>query len=214
MPPSINESAALAAVCLLRDAALPVAEKVGERHDAVQNTLGYHWNNGIMTEGHINRLKMIKRSMVRRVTHCGITLAESQEKEEDLGVIWITWRRKTKGKAAFQKRGGDTEAVRATLRQTRVTRRKLDCLKSSPDGMVVSSAGKRSDNQRRRLRLTEHDVSGSSRRWTGTDVGEQRDERIAYLTLASYRSDGTRDCLRGACPLRQRSPHSTQTESP
>ncbi|MBS3947860.1 MAG: transposase [Dethiobacter sp.] len=32
---------------------------------AVQNALRYHWSNGI-TEGNVNRLKMIKRTMFGR----------------------------------------------------------------------------------------------------------------------------------------------------
>ena len=39
--------------------------------------------------------------------------------EGDLGVICITWRRKAKGKAALQKRGGGSRAVWAVPRQTR-----------------------------------------------------------------------------------------------
>jgi hypothetical protein len=59
------------------------------------------------------RMKLIKRQMVRRVTHDDIAPARSQDKEDYLGVIGITSRRKATGKAAFQKSGHGTETMRA-----------------------------------------------------------------------------------------------------
>jgi hypothetical protein len=70
------------------------------------------------TEGHIQRLKALKRQMVRRVTHCGIAPARSRDTEGDLGVICLTLRRKARGTTAWQRRGGGIEVVRAELRQT------------------------------------------------------------------------------------------------
>ena len=51
--------------------------------------------------------------MVRRVTHDDIAPTWSLDKEDYLGVIGITLRRKATGKAAFQKSGHGTETMRA-----------------------------------------------------------------------------------------------------
>ena len=53
---------------------------VGLQRDyaAVKAALSLEWSNG-QTEGQVNRLKFIKRSMVRRVTHSSITPAGSQD---------------------------------------------------------------------------------------------------------------------------------------
>ncbi len=45
---------------------------------AVVAALKYPWSNG-QAEGQINRLKLLKRQMVRRVTHSSITPAGSQD---------------------------------------------------------------------------------------------------------------------------------------
>ncbi len=68
----------------------------------IQAALDYPHSNGV-AEGQVNRLKMIKRTMVRRVTPKSIALQESQEGKENPGVIGITFSRKAKGKGAFQK---------------------------------------------------------------------------------------------------------------
>jgi hypothetical protein len=47
------------------------------------------WSTGPV-EGQINRLKMLKRQMVRHVTHQGITPTGSQNWKEDSGVICLT----------------------------------------------------------------------------------------------------------------------------
>jgi transposase len=53
---------------------------------AVEAALLYAWSNG-QSEGQVNRLKNLKRQMVRRVTHSGIAPAGSQKWKEDSGVI-------------------------------------------------------------------------------------------------------------------------------
>lgn len=53
---------------------------------AVEAAATYHWSNG-QVEGQVNRLKLIKRQMVRHVTHQSIALTESQDWKESLGVI-------------------------------------------------------------------------------------------------------------------------------
>ncbi len=61
--------------------------RVLERDEAaVRAALTYEWSNG-QTEGQINRLKFLKRQMVRRVTHQGIAPAGSQNWKECFGVI-------------------------------------------------------------------------------------------------------------------------------
>ncbi len=62
------------------------AVRIKQDYAAVRAALETKWSNG-QTEGQINRLKLLKRQMVRRVTHRGITLAESQDWKENLGVI-------------------------------------------------------------------------------------------------------------------------------
>ena len=47
------------------------------------------WSSGPV-EGQINRLNMLKRQMVRHVTHQGITPTRSQNWKEHSGVICIT----------------------------------------------------------------------------------------------------------------------------
>ena len=60
----------------------------GVRRDyaAVRAGVTLEYSNG-PTEGHVNRLKLVKRQMVRHVTHCDIAPTGSQEKEDVLGVI-------------------------------------------------------------------------------------------------------------------------------
>jgi transposase len=86
----------------------------GLRRDyaAVKAGLTVEWSNG-QTEAQIHRLKLLKRAMVRRVTHDDIAPTRSLDKEDYLGVIGITLRRKATGKAAFQKSGHGTETMRA-----------------------------------------------------------------------------------------------------
>ena len=78
----------------------------GIRRDyaAVQAACELPWSQGPV-EGQITRLKLLKRQMVRHVTHNSIALTRSQDEEDDPGVICITLRRKATGKAALQKRG-------------------------------------------------------------------------------------------------------------
>jgi transposase len=52
----------------------------------VRAALSEEWSTG-QVEGQITRLKLVKRQMVRHVTHCGIAPTGSQEKEDVLGVI-------------------------------------------------------------------------------------------------------------------------------
>ncbi len=82
---------------------------------AVKVGLTLPYSNG-QTEAQIQRLKLLKRAMVRRVTHRRIAPAGSLEQEGSLGAIGITLRRKTTGKAALQKRGDDLQVVRVVLR--------------------------------------------------------------------------------------------------
>jgi len=58
-------------------------------YEAVKAGVTLPWSNGPV-EGQINRLKMLKRQMVRHVTHQGITPTGSQNWKEDSGVICIT----------------------------------------------------------------------------------------------------------------------------
>ena len=60
----------------------------GLREDeaAVQAAMEYAWSNG-QVEGQINRLKMVKRQMVRRVTRQSIAPAGSRNRKENSGVI-------------------------------------------------------------------------------------------------------------------------------
>jgi transposase len=60
----------------------------GIRRDyaAVKKAFTSAWSNG-QTEGHVNRLKYIKRQMVRRVTRQSIAPAGSQNWKENSGVI-------------------------------------------------------------------------------------------------------------------------------
>src|SRR5438093_10637613 len=60
-----------------------------EDYNAVKAGVTLPWSNGPV-EGHINRLKMLKRQMVRHVTHQGITPTGSQNWKEDSGVICLT----------------------------------------------------------------------------------------------------------------------------
>jgi transposase len=89
----------------------------GLRRDyaAVAAALELPWSQGPV-EAQVQRLKLLKRAMVRRVTHRSIAPAGSQDKEGHLGAICITWCRKTKGKAALQKRGDDLKADTVVLR--------------------------------------------------------------------------------------------------
>ncbi len=89
----------------------------GIRRDyaAVKAALSLPYSNG-QVEGQITRLKLIKRAMVRRVTHRSIAPAGSRDEEGNLGAIGITLRRKTTGKAALQKRGDDLKAATVVLR--------------------------------------------------------------------------------------------------
>ena len=66
--------------------------------------------------------------------------------------------------------------------------------------MYVSSAGKRSENQRHCVQPLYIWMTGTSEQWTSADVGEERDERTTYVVLETYRNDETRDCLPGATP--------------
>lgn len=60
----------------------------GVRRDyaAVEKAFTSPWSNG-QTEGQVNRLKYLKRQMVRRVTHQSIAPAGSQNWKENSGVI-------------------------------------------------------------------------------------------------------------------------------
>jgi transposase len=79
---------------------------------AIHAALTLPWSTGPV-EGHINRLKLIKRSAVRRVTHRSIAPAGSRDQEGHLGAIGITSRRKTTGKAALQKRGDGSRPLQS-----------------------------------------------------------------------------------------------------
>ena len=66
-----------------------LAKSFQRDHAAVKAGLTLPWSSGPV-EGHINRLKMLKRQMVRHVTHQGITSTGSQNWKEDSGVICLT----------------------------------------------------------------------------------------------------------------------------
>jgi hypothetical protein len=82
---------------------------------AIRAALAHPWSQG-QVEGQVHRLKLVKRSMVRRVTRRSIAPAGSRDEEGNLGAIGITLRRKTTGKAALQKRGDDLKAATVVLR--------------------------------------------------------------------------------------------------
>jgi hypothetical protein len=65
------------------------AQGLRDDYAAVKAGVTVPWSNG-PGEGHINRLKMLKRQMVRHVTHQGITSIGSQNWKEDSGVICLT----------------------------------------------------------------------------------------------------------------------------
>jgi transposase len=71
------------------DAIRRFATGLYEDYEAVKAWVTLPWSSGPI-EGHINRLKMLKRQMVRHVTHQGITPTRSQNWKEDSGVICIT----------------------------------------------------------------------------------------------------------------------------
>ncbi len=79
---------------------------------AIRAALEQPWSQG-QVEGQVNRLKNVKRAMVRRVTRRSIAPAGSQEQEGHLGAIGITLRRKTTGKAALQKRGDGSRPLQS-----------------------------------------------------------------------------------------------------
>jgi hypothetical protein len=66
-----------------------LAKSFQRDYAAVKAGLTLPWSSGPV-EGHINRLKTLKRQMVRHVTHQGITPTGSQNWKEDSGVICIT----------------------------------------------------------------------------------------------------------------------------
>ena len=89
---------------------------LGLRKDAaVRAALEQPWSQG-QTEGQVTRLKLLKRHMVRRVTHDDIAPARSLDEEEHPGVIGITLRRKATGKAAVPKHADARETVHVGLR--------------------------------------------------------------------------------------------------
>ncbi len=63
------------------------AAGVHKDYAAVKAGLTLAYSNG-QTEAQIQRLKLLKRQMVRRVTHVSIAPTGSQEQEGFLGVIW------------------------------------------------------------------------------------------------------------------------------
>jgi transposase len=65
------------------------ARSLWEDYEAVKAGLRLPWSTGPV-EGHINRLKMLKRQIVRHVTHQGITPTGSQNWKEHSGVICLT----------------------------------------------------------------------------------------------------------------------------
>src|SRR5436853_6491993 len=65
------------------------ASGLQEDYKAVKAGVTLPWSTSPV-EGHINRLKMLKRQMVRHVTHQGITPTGSQNWKEDSGVICLT----------------------------------------------------------------------------------------------------------------------------
>jgi transposase len=71
------------------DALRRFATGLYEDYAAVKAGVTLSWSSGPV-EGHINRLKMLKRQMVRHVTHQGITPIRSQNWKEDSGVICLT----------------------------------------------------------------------------------------------------------------------------
>ena len=62
-----------------------LAQGMKKDKQAIKAALASNWSNG-QTEGQINRLKLLKRQMVRRVTHNCIAPSGSQDSEEHLGV--------------------------------------------------------------------------------------------------------------------------------
>src|SRR5262249_40825707 len=65
------------------------AQGLRDDYEAVKAGVTLPWSSGPV-EGHINRLKMLKRQMVRHVTHQGITPTRSQNWKGHSGVICTT----------------------------------------------------------------------------------------------------------------------------
>jgi transposase len=66
-----------------------LATSLRDDYAAVKAGVSLPWSTGPV-EGHINRLKMLKRQMVRHVTHQGIAPTRSQNWKEHSGVICTT----------------------------------------------------------------------------------------------------------------------------
>ena len=79
-----------------------------------------HWRAGCRETG---------MSCVRREALRCIPDAVRRNLEERSWVAWLTWTRKREGTRACQGSGGRLEASRATCRETRAIRPRLDCLK-------------------------------------------------------------------------------------
>jgi transposase len=77
----------LARVAQRRIGALPrFAKGLTDDYAAIQAGRPLPWSTGLV-EGHMTRLKLLKRQRVRHVTHQGITPTRSQNWKEDSGVI-------------------------------------------------------------------------------------------------------------------------------
>jgi hypothetical protein len=94
------------------------------------------------------------------------------------------------------------EAVEGPIRETRVTRRRLDCL--NPRVHAVRTSG-RVERLQPRLSLGCRSIGigfgNDIAKGLGGSEPPQGPERGAYITLTTSIMTGRRDCLRGASPM-------------
>jgi hypothetical protein len=94
------------------------------------------------------------------------------------------------------------EAVEGLIRETRVTRRRLNCLNSRVHTVKTSGWAERLQSQlffecwRRGIGSSNDIVEG-----LGGNESPQGPERGAYITLITSIMTGRRDCLRGESPM-------------
>src|SRR5438445_23544 len=85
--------------------------------------------------------------------------------------------------AAYFTSGDGWKALKAWLRKTRVIRRKLDCLKPSPQWRLERLSITASEPRDHRDAPWQQEGGQRSARWTvGNDL-TQGDEQVAYVTL-------------------------------
>jgi hypothetical protein len=116
-------------------------------------------------------------------------------------VIRLTRKRKPKGTTAWRKSGKHPKTLKVLSRKTRVIRRKLDCLNPNLQRCKGTLPATASTS---RAFLEPNDAQLRSATSAGRAMGSEPiegDEWDAYLTLATFSTNGTRDGLPDASPM-------------